>query len=64
MMQNYCKNLNQVSKEQLLEKNQSKVTIQASNQYLDDLIDPTFQGVNRLFVLSFESNRNRIVDTK
>ena len=64
MMQNYCKNLNQVSKEQLLEKNQSKVTIQASNQYLDDLIDPTFQGVNRLFVLSFENNRNRIVDTK
>ena len=32
-------------------KYQSKVTTQAQNQYLIDyLIDPTFQGVNRLFV--------------
>ena len=34
-------------------KYQSKVTIQAPNQYLDYLIDPSFQGVNILFVLSF-----------
>ena len=40
-------------------KYQSKVTIQAKNQYLDHLIDPSFQGVNRLFVLSFDYNANR-----
>ena len=33
-------------------KYQSKVTIQTRNRYLDYLIDPSFQGVNRLFVLS------------
>ena len=27
---------------------------QKDNQYLDHLIDPGFQGVDRLFVLSFE----------
>ena len=32
-------------------KYQSKATIQAQNQYLDYLIDPSFQAVNRLFVL-------------
>ena len=35
-------------------KYQSKVSTQAPNQYLDCQIDPSFQGVNRLFVLSFE----------
>ena len=30
-------------------KYQSKVTIQKRNWYLDYLIDPSFQGVNRLF---------------
>ena len=30
-----------------------------SNQYLDYLIDPSFQGVNRLFVLSFEDEAQR-----
>ena len=29
------------------------------NQYLDCLIDPIFQGVNRLFVLSFEDEEER-----
>ena len=28
--------------------------MQTQNQYLDYLIDPSFQGVNRLFVLPFE----------
>ena len=28
--------------------------MEAQNQYLDYLIDPSFQWVNRLFVLSFE----------
>ena len=35
---------------------QSKVTIQVPKPYLDYLIDPNFQGVNRLFVLSFEND--------
>ena len=34
-----------------LNKYQSKVTIKAPNPYLDYLIDPKFQGVNKLFVL-------------
>ena len=45
-------------------KYQSKITIQVANPYLDYLIDPSFQGVNRLFVLSFENNTNRAVHTK
>ena len=34
-------------------KYQSKISTEAQNQYLDFLINPSFQGVNRLFVLSF-----------
>ena len=30
----------------------AKIKNQARNRYLDNLIDPKFQGVNRLFVLS------------
>ena len=33
------------------------------NQYLNFLIDPSLQGVNRLFVLSFENEGNRIIHT-
>ena len=33
-----------------------KTTNQARNRYLDYLIDPSFQGVNRLFVLSFKDD--------
>ena len=29
---------------------------QAQNRYLDFLIDPNFQGVKKLFVLSFEES--------
>ena len=32
-------------------KYQPKVTVQQQNRYLDFLIDRSFQGVNRLFVL-------------
>ena len=32
------------------------MTVQERNQCLDYLIDPSVQGVNRLFVLSFENN--------
>ena len=35
-------------------KYQSKITEQTKNPYLDFLIDPSFQGVNRLLVLSSE----------
>ena len=45
-------------------KYQSKVLIQATKTYLDYLIDPSFQGVNRPFVLSFENNTDRPLLTK
>ena len=41
-------------------KYQSKISTQARNRYLDYLIDPSFQGVNRLFVLTFDVNTNRL----
>ena len=37
----------------------AKTTNQAQNRYLDYLIDPSFQGINRLFVLSFENDNDR-----
>ena len=40
-------------------KYQSKVSKQVQSQYLNYLIDPSFQGVNKPFVLSFEDNRAR-----
>ena len=36
-------------------KYQSKKSTERPNQYLYYLIDPSFQGVNRLFVLSFKN---------
>ena len=36
-------------------KYHTKVSIEKVNQYLGFLIDPTFQGLNRIFVLSFEN---------
>ena len=33
---------------------QSKATKQTQNQYLDDLVDPSLQGVHRLIVLSLK----------
>ena len=44
-------------------KYQPKVSPERRNQYLDFLIDPSFQGVNRLFVLSFENEEDRKVHT-
>ena len=41
------------------EKYQSKTSTERQNQYLDYLIDPSFQGENRLFVLSFEDEAQR-----
>ena len=40
-------------------KYQSKVSIDAQNRYLNYLFDPSFQRLNRFFVLSFENNEDR-----
>ena len=45
-------------------KYQLKVRIQAPNSYLDYLIDLSYQGVNRLFVLPFENTTDRTVQRK
>ena len=37
----------------------AKATHKAPNRYLDYLIEPSFQGVNRLFVLEFEDDNGR-----
>ena len=41
-------------------KYQTKVSKERPNQYFDFLIDPRFQGLNRLYVLSFENDEERI----
>ena len=48
----------------LQSKSDCKRTIQAPNLYLDFLIDPSFQGVNRPFTLSFENKNDRTLHTK
>ena len=40
-------------------KYQSKVSTERLNRYLNRLIDPIFQGLNRLFVLSFEDDAHQ-----
>ena len=40
-------------------KYESNIKTFAQNRYLNHLINPTFQGVNRLFVLSFEKENDR-----
>ena len=40
-------------------KYESSVKTFAQNKYLNYLINPSFQGVNRLFVLSFENENDR-----
>ena len=40
-------------------KHPSKTTNQLQNQYLDYLIDPSFQGENRFFALSFGNEDDR-----
>ena len=40
-------------------KYQSEPKINTQNRYLNHLIDPSFQGVNRSFVLSFEDDEHR-----
>ena len=41
-------------------KYESSIKTFAQNRYLNYLINPSFQGVNRLFVLSFENENDRI----
>ena len=41
-------------------KYESSMKTFAQNRYLNYLIDPRFQGVNRLFVLAFENENDRI----
>ena len=41
-------------------KYQSKISTERPDEYLDYLIDPSFQGVNSLFVLSFENKTHQI----
>ena len=41
-------------------KYESNVKTFAQNRYLNYLTNPSFQGVNRLFVLSFENENDRI----
>ena len=45
-------------------KYEAKVTTKTPNPYLDFLTEPRFQGVNRIFVLSFENKEDRRVHTK
>ena len=40
-------------------KYQPKVSTERINQYLDFLIDPSFEGVNRLFILPFGNEAQR-----
>ena len=40
------------------------MTVEQQNRYLDFLINPSFQGVNRLFVLSFQNNGGRTSYTR
>ena len=40
-------------------KCESSAKTYARNRYLNHLINPSFQGVNRLFVLSFENEDQR-----
>ena len=41
-------------------KYESSIKTYAQNRYLNHLVDPSFQGVNKLFLLSFENEDDRI----
>ena len=46
-----------------MEQKSTKISPERRNQYLDFLIDSSFHRVNRLFVLSFENEKDRKVHT-
>ena len=59
-MKNYCSNQKQALKKQFTGKNiNQNETLEALDRYLNLLIDPSFQEVNSLFVLSFENDVHR-----
>ena len=45
-------------------KYQPKVSPEWQNRYLDFLLDPSFQGLNRLLFLTFENEDDRKVHTR
>ena len=45
------------------DKYQTKVSTEGINQYLNFLIDPGFQGINRLFDLQIQNAGDRKVQT-
>ena len=45
-------------------KNLPKPELLALNANLNDLVEPSFQGVNILFVLAFENDEQRISDKR
>ena len=45
-------------------KYQTKVLIEEQNEYLYYLIEPSFQAVNRLSILSFEENAHQTRRTR
>ena len=67
IMCNYCSNMKSgFTRTFNWNKYQSKGTIQVPNPYLHYLylIDPGFQGENRVLVLSFENDTDRTIHTK
>ena len=65
IMCNYCSNMKSgFTRTFNWNKYQSKGTIQVPNPYLNYLIDPGFQGENRVMVLSFENDTDRTIHTK
>ena len=45
-------------------KDQPKISTERQNQYLDFLMDPSFQGVNRLFILFLANENDTEVSTR
>ena len=45
-------------------KYQPKISTERQNQYLDFLMDPSFQGVDRLFILFFANENDTEVSTR
>ena len=59
-MQNYCKNRNQILKEQITKINiNQKEQYKHKKAYLDYLLNPSFPEVNRVSFLSVENNGDR-----
>ena len=52
----YCKTASTIKRTINWNKHRPKISTERPNQYFDYLNDPSFQGVNGLFVLSFENN--------